>query len=84
MVSRLTGYGVTSAVQSKLHGFLKTGKGFTESRLAEQGLNPDILKRIQNQFAEHGTATEFGLSNWTDSTAKDDFISAAYNMAHSS
>lgn len=84
MVSRLTGHGVTSAVQSKLHSYLKTGKGFTESRLAEQGLNPDILARIKKQFDEHGSDTEFGLANWTDATAKDDFIAAAYNMAHSS
>ncbi|AZQ96389.1 putative transglycosylase [Aeromonas phage ZPAH7B] len=84
MVSRLTGYGVTSAVQGKLHSFLKTGKGFTESRLAEQGLNQDIMARIKKQFDEHGSDTEFGLANWTDATAKDDFIAAAYNLAHSS
>lgn len=83
-MSKMIGSGVTRASNNLLHKQLRTGKGISEARLAEVGLTPKELTRIQKQFDAYAGKDNFGLDKWDDPLAKEDFITAAHRFAQQS
>lgn len=83
-MSKMIGTGVTRASNNLLHKQLRTGKGISEARLAEVGLTPKELTRIQKQFDKYAGKDNFGLDKWDDPLAKEDFIASAHRFAQQS
>src|SRR5699024_2017335 len=61
--------------------FFKSGKGISESRLADVGLTKKEINRIKKQFDQFSGKDDFGLDKWTDPLAKEDLITAANRFA---
>ncbi|AOT25405.1 lytic transglycosylase [Pectobacterium phage PP2] len=80
IISKWIGEGVTQATNRRLHKALRTGKGISESRLADIGIHGKTAERIQKQFSEHSTSKDFGLDKWTDPLAREELISAAWRL----
>lgn len=80
-MAKMIGTGVTRASNKKMHTFFRTGKGISESRLADVGLTKKEITRIKKQFDQFGDKDNFGLDKWTDPLAKEELISAANRFA---
>ncbi|QYW05823.1 internal virion protein D [Vibrio phage vB_VpaP_G1] len=78
-VNRSIGSSMTRTTTKRLHKYLRTGKGISELRLEDVGLNAAAMKRIKENFDLHSTKDEFGLDKW-DELAREDFISAAHRF----
>lgn len=80
-ISRMIGSAVTKTTVDRLHKALRTGKGITANRLEDVGLNPEVMKRVKEQFDLHSTKEDFGLDKWS-AREREEFVSAAHKFAN--